>query len=254
AVASEPPASGSTTVDHLFGVSTANNALVVVNASDNSQRQLFENGFNGVGTGANDQLALMAPSSVVVTGRDGYVLVASEANHTITEFKLDSTTGNLTYEGATTFTGSGNYFSEMSYSNGELTLLGSDGVATVSIDSNGTLGALDVVSHTGASDVASNSQATYYVDASAGTLTGVFNTGNGGSQVVTVAATAANGLTGASLVAVSTDGNFVYVASAANGTLATFQVEKTGSTYSLVNIQTLRDGDSLGTEGLDGAA
>src|SRR5262249_33667157 len=48
AIAAEPAATGSTNVDHIFGVSTDRNALIVVNAADGSQRQLFKDGQNGV--------------------------------------------------------------------------------------------------------------------------------------------------------------------------------------------------------------
>jgi len=256
AVAAEPPASTTpAVVDHVFGVSTARNALVVVNASDNSQRQLFVDGENGV-TG------LAGASSIVVTGRDGFVLVASATNHTIAEFKLDSSTGDLTFIGSQTYAG-GNFFGEISYvasstGGGTLTAVGPDGVETIGVSASGNLDTTpQVVSHAGAGDSVTQGQATYYVNPTTNTLTGVFKNGTT-TEVETVAATVANGngLTGASSVTVSADGGFVYVASNSGNTLSVFQItattQGTTTTHSLTNIQTLRDGDAFGTHGLAG--
>ena len=253
AVANEPVAAGSTTVQQVFGVSTNLNALVNVNAADGSQRQLFVNNENGV-TG------LVAPSTVVVTGQNGYVLVGSASNNSISVFSLDSSTGDLTFLKTydDTVVGSNFLTGGMSYdaSTGDLTLTGSAGVETITVNANGTLGTAHVLGNvSAATDSATQGNATFYVNPAANTLTGVFNN-NGTVETVNVAATAGNGLTGASSVAVSPDGLYVYVASQSGGTLATFSVVTTGSgstaTHSLVNIQTLQNGDAFGTHGLDG--
>ena len=237
AVAVSPAATAGAAPAQIYGVATNQNALVVINTDAGTQRQLFVNNENGV-TG------LLAPSSVVVTGSNGYVLVGSTSNNSISVFSLNSTTGDLTFLNTYNHTVVGsNFLSSMSYSasTGDLTLTGSAGVETIAVNANGTLGTANVLNNVGAaSESATEGQATFYVNPTGNTLTGVFNN-NGTIETVTVAATAANGLTGASLVAVSTDGNYVYVASQSGDTLATFQVVATTTkgttTHALVNIQ-----------------
>ena len=249
-------ASGSTTVQQVFGVSTNLNAVVNVNAAAGSQRQLFVNNENGV-TG------LIAPSSVVVavSGLNEYVVVGSATNNSISVFQLNSTTGDLTFLKSYDHTVVGsNFLNSMSYdaSTGDLTLVGSAGVETIAVNSNGTLGAVTVLTNVGAETAsATQGNATFYVNPATNTLTGVFNN-NGTIETVSVAASAgnSNGLIGASAVAISPDGLYVYVASQSGGTLAIFSIVTTGSgstaTHSLDNIQTLQNGDAFGTHGLEG--
>src|SRR5262249_43949359 len=149
--------------------------------------------------------------------------------------------------------------SKMSYSaaTGKLTLIGSDGVETIGVDSSGALGAPQVVGTAGASDSASAGNATFYVNPTTGTLTGVFDN-SGTAEVVTVTPSLGNGngLAGASSVTVSADGKFVYVASNSGNTLSVFSVTASSqgstTTHSLSNIQALHNGDAAGTHGLAG--
>src|SRR5262249_40078603 len=121
AVVAAPPATAGAAPAQFYGVATNQNALLVINVDGGTQRQLFVDGQNNV-TG------LKAPTGIASTGADGYVFVASASNHTLAEFKLNSTTGDLTFVTSKSYTGN---YSHIGYSNGSLVLSGSDGVATI---------------------------------------------------------------------------------------------------------------------------
>src|SRR5262249_35602939 len=122
-----------------------------------------------------------------------------------------------------------------------------------SVDSSGNLGTETVVGGiTSAGASATVGTATYFVSPTANTLTAVFNNGGEG---VTIAATADNSLAGAPPVGVSTARHLARFARESGDTLATFKVVTAANgTHSLVNLQTLRDGDAFGTAGLSGVA
>ena len=256
AVAAAPATGGM--VNQVFGVSTSNNALVVVNTDTSattatapygSQRQLFENGYNGVSDLAN-------PTSLVVTGTNGYVIVAGNttdshgnAETEFAVFSLNSTTGDLTFVQSDSITTSGTYDSNLSYDSATATLTatGSSGVQLYHVGSNGSLTGFIATTASGTNSTASDSQYSFVANPAANTLT-VTSTATG--STVVVAATATNGLLGAAEVAVSN--GYVYVVSPTKGTLAVFQ-ETTDPNNPLTFIETLSDG-SGGTRGLTNAS
>ena len=73
--------------NQVYAIDTAQNALVVVNTADLSQRQLFEDGFNGV-TG------LQGATGVAISPDGGYVYVSGSQG--ITVFQRNTATGDLT--------------------------------------------------------------------------------------------------------------------------------------------------------------
>ncbi|WP_210349575.1 LamG-like jellyroll fold domain-containing protein [Bradyrhizobium agreste] len=234
AIAAEPGAA------HLFGVSTTNNALFVINSAEGSQRQELVDGQNGV-TG------LAGASSVAVTGANGYVIVAGATNGSLAVFKLDSATGDLTFQASKTRTDGGAYYANLGYdaSSGTLTAMGTAGVRTYHVAADGTLSLLST-RNTAASDEAGQGTYHYFVDPTSGSLRVV----DGAGATVQTLSGAANGLTGASDVAVTSTGDFVYVTSKSANTLSVFQANGSGQ---LVHVQTLRNG-AEGVRGLTGAS
>src|SRR5262249_38066007 len=155
--------------------------------------------------------------SVVVTGRDGFVIVGGTTNGgSLAVFRLDSSHGDLTFLGSKSQTPGGDYYDSLRYvaaasptsSNiGTLTATGRDGVRTYQVHSDGTLEFKTQTSTRGASESAADSTYSYLVDPTTSTLT----VSDGTHPAVVIQATADNGLAGASQVALS--GGYVYVAS-----------------------------------------
>ncbi|WP_210178256.1 LamG-like jellyroll fold domain-containing protein [Methylosinus sp. R-45379] len=235
AIAADPGA------NHIFGVSTATSSLVVVNADDGSQRQLFKEAQNNVS-------GLSSVSNVLVTGTDGFVITESATTGRLATFKLASATGDLSF--AKSQSDGGSYYDSMRYDAATrvLTTTGSAGLRSYSL--NTTTGALTLIStESGASSAATETIAqngfTYSVNASTGSLTAA-NATTGASQTL---AGATNGLVGASDVAVSPDGGFVYVTSQSGNALSVFEVTSS-TTQPLVFVETLRNGAD-GVRGLD---
>jgi 6-phosphogluconolactonase (cycloisomerase 2 family) len=73
---------------HLYAVSSAGDALVVINADDLSERQLFKNGFDGFS-------GLDGASDVAVSADGLQVFVTSALSRTLLIFTRDASSGNL---------------------------------------------------------------------------------------------------------------------------------------------------------------
>ncbi|NJN23716.1 MAG: lactonase family protein, partial [Acaryochloridaceae cyanobacterium RL_2_7] len=92
-----------TNTEHLYGVSTEDNALVVVNANDLSQRQLFKDGDRVQNITGNEVTlnGLGGATEVVLTPNGDFVYVSGKNDNAIAIFQRNQTTGNLTFVGST---------------------------------------------------------------------------------------------------------------------------------------------------------
>src|SRR5262249_22052131 len=118
------------TADHVYGVSTTDNALVVVNTVDGSARQEFKDGQNGVSG--------LAGAESVVSG-SGFVIVGGGTSGSLATFRVDQATGKLIY--VTSRTDGGDYYDSMRYDSASrtLTTVGADGTRTYHLGSTGVL-------------------------------------------------------------------------------------------------------------------
>ena len=230
------------TASHIYGVSAERGAIVAINTADGSQRQLIT---EGAGTRATYGLA--GVSNIAVGG--GFAITISASTGALSTFSL-SASGDLAY--VTTRTGSVGFADSLRYEAttgvagvvGTVTATGASGVRSYSLHSDGTL-TLNATSSAAATESLQQGSYTYFVDAASGSLRVV----DGANNVVQTLNGQLAGLTGASDVAVSPDGGFVYVTSRSGDTLAVYQV--TGSAQPLVLVQTLINGAD-GVRGLSG--
>jgi WD40 repeat protein len=224
--------------NHIYAVNTAQDALIVINAADGSQRQLFKQGEDGM-TG------LDGASAVVVAGN--YVLASSTVSGQIAVFERDAATGNLTYKsvGAS----GGNVYSELSYdaATDTVTASGAGGVRQFSLNNaTGALTQTAAYTAAGTDEVVAKGSQLFVADSANDTLRVVDATTG---QITQTMSGYQFGLDGASDLALSPDGNTLYVTGRDGNTLSVFAVGL--GPQPLQHIQTLRDGAD-GVRGLAG--
>ena len=210
---------------------------------DGSQRQLFAEG-----SGTSASYGLAGVSGVVVGS--GFAITASATTGALSTFSLNAN-GDLTY--VTTRT-DGAGFSNIRYDAvsgtpgvlGTVTATGSAGVRSYSLHTDGSL-TLNASgnSNSSAAESAHQGSYSYFIDTASNSLRVV----DGSNNVVQTLSGNVNGLVGATDVAVSPDGNFVYVTSQSGDTLSVYQV--TSAPQPLQLLQSLHNG-SDGVRGLAG--
>lgn len=229
-------------VSHIYGVSSQTNALVAINAADGSQRQIIT---EGAGTGAS--YGLTGVSSVVVGG--GFVVTASASTGMLSIFSVNAS-GDLSHVG--TRSDAPGHFSNLRFDAagngagvvGTITATGPSGVKVYSLHSNGTL-SLNAAIASSATEAVQQGGYSYVVDSTTNSLRVVDATSN----VVQTLSGNLDGLFGASDIAVSPDGGFLYVTSQSGDTLSVYRI--TSAAQPLVLVQTLHNG-SEGVRGLSG--
>ncbi|MDO9297068.1 PKD domain-containing protein [Bradyrhizobium sp.] len=232
------------TASHIYGVSSARNALVAINTADGSQRQLFAEG-----SGTNASYGLTGVSSIAVGG--GFAVTASATTGALSTFSLNAD-GDLTFIG-TRVDGAG-YFDSIRYDAvsgtpgvaGTVTTTGTAGVRSYSLHTDGSL-TLNATggSSSAASEGVHQGSFSYFVDGTSNSLRVV----DGTNTLVQTLAGNLDGLFGATDVAVSPDGKFIYVTSRSGDTLSVYQV--TAAAQPLVLVETLHNGTD-GVRGLSG--
>lgn len=229
-------------VSHVYGVSSQTNALVAINAADGSQRQIIT---EGAGTGVT--YGLTGVSTVAVGG--GFVVTASATTGALSTFSV-SASGDLTYVG--TRSDVPGYFSNIRFDAagnvagvvGTITATGPSGVKVYSLHSDGSLSLTSTIGSS-ATEVVQQGNFSYVVDSSTNSLRVV----DGANNVVQTLAGNLDGLFGASDIAVSPDGGFLYVTSQNGDALSVYRI--TSATQPLVLVQTLHNGTD-GVRGLSG--
>jgi WD40 repeat protein len=255
--------------NQVYAIDTAQNALVVVNTADLSQRQLFEDGFNGV-TG------LQGATGVAISPDGGYVYVSGSQG--ITVFQRNTATGDLTLM-SSLGTSVANLQSHIVAGQG---VQGTNVFSTVAVSTDGS--SVYVAGTDGIVRYSWSTGAGLTFQASAGTPEGVsqvsmiehspstaaaysndlFAVSRSGDTLYLLDATTLNpvaslsgatqqglALTGASNVAISSDGQTVFVAGQDSDAISIFQRGMSNGTATLVLVQTLQDGIG-GVRGLAG--
>ncbi len=240
----------------IYAVNTAQNALVVVNTSDLSQRQLFEQSYNGVN-------GLQGATGVAVSPNGAYVYVSSSQG--ITVFQRNTTTGDLTLDSALSTTatslqshvsaGQTDVFDTIALSPDGSTVYvgGTDGIVSYSWSNTTGLsfvaaaGTSEGVSDVSAIEQSPSTNATYSND--------LFAVSSSGDTLYLLNATTLTNeaslsgptqqglaLTGASDVVVSSDGVTVFVSGEDSDAISIFQRTIVNSAPALMLNQTLQDG------------
>ncbi len=227
----------------LYGINTAERALVVANAGDLGQRQFFQDGIDGVD-------GLDGASAVIVSADGESVYVTGSDDGEIAQFDRDPTTGDLTFVGTFTAAGGLDVYDTVATSGDGNTVVigGDDGVVVLDRAADGSLSQADARNIGDVTDVAVSDDGgdLYAIDSTAGTLIGADATDL--SQPLQTIDLAALGVGGASAVTISADGAFVYAVGEAGG-LAVFTRDATGT---LTFLQDLQE-DVEGIRGLAGA-
>ena len=218
--------------EQVYGVNAAQNALVVVNAADSTQRQFFKDGEDGVD-------GLEGASEVILAPDGNNVYVAGVGENKIAVFSRDPSNGNLTFQQVVSANiGSG--FGQLTVApDGEFLYAGGpSGVSGFAIDPNGLLSSFGNPLSVGpVSDLTTShdGQFVYALDPIAGKLTAAR------PAVPTITdGVDADGLAGAAALAVSPDDRFIYVAASDDNAISVFERDLTSDTLSIV--QTLRNG------------
>ncbi|WP_244542489.1 lactonase family protein [Devosia psychrophila] len=243
AIAVRPLANGDAEASQVYGISTAGNSLVVINA-DGTQRQLFKDGQIDAATGLTID-GLKGATSIAVTA-NGYVLVSGTAEGKIAIFQ--SVGDNLKFVGTTGAEG-GHFYDSLTIAGSHVIASGADGVRVYSLQADGHFTNPQTVSTSAAAEVAiDGSQHAFVVDAVSDELR-VVDLARG-TTLQTLSGVAL-GLDGASDVATygAPGSAFVYVTARDGNTIAVFS----NSNGLLTHVQTLRNGQD-GVKGLAGPA
>ncbi|MCB2039430.1 MAG: beta-propeller fold lactonase family protein, partial [Rhodoferax sp.] len=226
---------------HLYAVSGGDGALVVINADDLSQRQLFKDGFDGI-------TRLAGASDVAVSADGSKVFVTSHDDKALLTFTRNQVTGDL--GGTPTI----DYYA------------GFDAHDTVAVNDAGTRVYTGGASYVFANHLDDAATPDFHSVAAIGGVaelavsrdgTLVYASTQGGGALVvfsadlgsrTVIDTAGLGLHGISGLAVSADDRHVYAALAGSDQVAVFA--RSGSTLTLVSTV---NNNADGVRGIDGA-
>jgi 6-phosphogluconolactonase (cycloisomerase 2 family) len=232
----------------IYGVNSGQDALVVINAGDLSQRQFFKDGFEGID-------GLEGASAVVVSGDGLNVYVAGTEDGQIAVFERDPAWGNLSFVSSVGESSSKAVFESITINadGDRLFAAGADGIAAFARDSAGQLTQLG-------SAVEPGGTANFSDLAMSGNGAWIFavSQSNDSLQVLNASdltqhqllSGASEGLDGASAADVSSDDEYVYVTGADGTSLSVFKRDSGSNT--LVRIQTLVEGVA-GVRGLAGA-
>lgn len=221
-----------------FAVNAERDALVIINTADGSQRQVFQNGVDGMS-------GLDAVSDVAVSA-DGTRAIATSPTQGGVEFRLDAASGVWVLDRMLTASGRGAAV-EMR-ADGSYFVAGSLGVAYRLAGSNANVWA-NTSSASGTPDglVLNAAGDRLAVLSASGDSVRLLNAGTG-AAIGSALTGAALGLDGPSGGAFSSDG-FLYVSASQSHSVSVFEVRSTG----LVHRQTLVSGDD-GVSGLLGAS
>jgi 6-phosphogluconolactonase (cycloisomerase 2 family) len=220
----------------VYGVTTAQDALVVVNA-DGTQRQLFTDGAGGINhlNGARD---------VAVSSDGRHVYVASAEDRAITVFARDAATGNLALHSFVVAAGPVGTFDSIVLNDAgtRLWTAGPGGINAFTRTTAGTLVQLPgtVAGTYSEIEVSRDGSLLYAVSRAADQLR-VFDAAT--LTLVQTLSGAALGLDGAADVAVSGDDRFVYVTGQDGNTLTVF--ERATGQSTLARVQTVTNGDGV---------
>ncbi|EXI79182.1 MAG: PQQ-dependent catabolism-associated beta-propeller protein [Candidatus Accumulibacter appositus] len=226
---------------HVYAVDPSRNALVVINADDLSERQLFKNGDDGVA-------GLAGASGVTVSPDGSLVFVVSAGSQTLLVFTRDVGTGNLSQPTPSSLNGLAAFATLAVNTSG--TRLYTAGASYVFAYASGTWldynrNNFNVVNQVSSLGVSRDDALVFAASASQDALW-VLDSQLGHLQTIVGADV---GLQGPSAIAVSGDDRFVYVSAAGSNSLAVFA--RNGNTLS--HVQTLSNG-SDGVRGLLGAS
>ena len=224
--------------NQIYGINTAQNALVVANA-DGTQRQLFKNGLDGVS-------GLVAPTDVQVSS-DGQNVYVSGSNGT-TIFDRDSSNGNLANPRLVSSAPGSSIALNATGDRAYIANTSSGFISAFSRDSAGNL-TIIFFAQADAEEIVTSEDGTllFAVSRANDSLT-VFDTTT--FQPLQTLSGAGMGLDGASDIALSRDLNssFVYVTGRDGNTLSTFARDL--ATNFLTHVQTLTNG----VDGVSGLA
>ncbi|MCF4969231.1 hypothetical protein CV014_19930 [Nostoc sp. CMAA1605] len=232
----------------IYGVNPTQNALVSVNASDLTQRQLFKDGLEGVnGLGGATDLTI---------SRDGnHVYVTSPGDRILSVFQRNATNGNLSLVQELPISGRSLESVAISSDGNRVYAAGTNGLQA--FNRNTTTGVLTTaqtslnlggVSNFSNIAVSNNGSVLYAASRTSDSLL-VVNASN--LSVIQSISGAVNGLDGAKGLAISSDDRFVYVTGQDGNTLSVFQRDTT--TQNLTLVQTLQNSVN-GVRGLLGAS
>ncbi|MCA1999145.1 MAG: beta-propeller fold lactonase family protein, partial [Hyphomicrobiales bacterium] len=243
AVALRPAAAGAAP-SHAYGLASGQDALVVINLADGSQRQLFKDGQADAMNGRVID-GLDGASALAVSGdaAGGFVLVASQSEQKIAVFERVG--ANLRFLGATQV--AGQFHDALRIEGTTVFASGAGGTIRLTLDASGALGAATLVTAAPGTEIVTHGNLAFIADA-AGDALRVVDLASG--AVVQSFAGFGLGLAGAADLAYHQDANggFLFVTGGASDTLAVFRA--TGRPGDpLEHVQTLRNGQD-GVRGL----
>ncbi len=244
----------------IYGVDPNSNAVLVVNAADLTQRQLFKNGdVVEDAAGQSVTLDIKDPVDVNVSVDGENVYIADSGTGQILIFQRDVSKGNLTFFGFDNI-GTPHVHSIISSDDGAFAFASDDYLDVFSRDATtGALSSSDYLSYSTPGTLAVSHDGNLLLKAS-GNQVAVYDTSSLASTPQTFTdgdivtdvydqSSAVSGLAGASSVAVSADDQFVYVTAADDNAVTVFQ--RVGDSLTL--LQTVVNGTD-GVRGILGAS